>query len=189
MRIKFEINLLVHGRQVIYDKLKLVFEPNFLENTKFKHFSSKYSNNWLSYLWWFFNIGIEEEREKLRSPPPQQEEVNVAKENVVAPPPQDNAALKECESKVLKLQSELETLKNVRQHEIELMEKMNLYEKQIEELKIKSENCDKEMRILLLTHAAAPKSAKTNNPVGPPVENPQNPKTNNPVGPPITDCP
>lgn len=210
LKIKFQVNLLVDGRQAIYDKLKLVFEPNFLENTKFKHFSSKYPNRWLSYLWWFFNIGIEEERDKLRAPPPPPpppppEEVAVAKELAPPPPPPppDNTALKECESKVLKLQSELESLKNVRQHEIELIEQMNLYEKKIEELQVKSDNCDKEMRILLLTHAATdPTAANANNPVGPPpplppplmiedaaAAKPPKKSPKHPIGPPLLNSP
>ena len=123
-------------RDTMYGKFKDKFDISFINHPKFKFFYSKRKENWLSYLWWFFNIGIYEEIEK--------------KKKVPEPIPIDenNPALKECNDRVQQLQSELDNLKDVRERQTALIAEIEGLKKQIEELSNKKQECDEKIHIL-----------------------------------------
>jgi hypothetical protein len=99
LKLMFQIDILTIQRNEMYDKLKDRFEVVFTQDPKFKYFYDLKPDHWKSYLWWFFNVGIEIEKEKALAKPS------------VAPCETDNTDLVECEKRNSECKAELATLK------------------------------------------------------------------------------
>lgn len=79
-------------------KIENTFDQMFTNSLKFTPFYNTKRINWLSFLWWFFNIYIEEEKTKAIPETP-------VKEN------ENNDALIECQTRERKCQSDLTSLR------------------------------------------------------------------------------
>jgi len=134
-RLRFTFNItdiLTAQRDQIYKTTKEKFEVVFTQNPSFKYFFDTKPEHWKSYLWWFFNVGIEIEKKKALDKP------------VVAPCETENAELTEClkrnaecekrntecKDKLARLTVEIEQLKRPNKDELERIQQL-LYRNEV----------------------------------------------------------